>query len=237
MSTILVVEDDRSLREALAYNLQREGFRAVVAEDADTAVILARREQPSLILLDLMLPGGSGFEVCRAVRTFTAAPIIMLTARGEEVDRVRGLETGADDYVLKPFSLPELLARIRANLRRVEIDHGAEQDGILAYQGLVADVPRHQVEVGGILVPLQPREFNLLVYFLRHPGTVLTRERLLAEVWRDGFVGARTVDVHVRRLRAKLGAAGMPNLIRTVHHVGYALDGSGTDEGAGENGS
>lgn len=224
MATILVVEDDRSLREALVYNLRHEGYTPLVAADAPTAVEQARREGPDLILLDLMLPGGDGFEVCRTIRTFSSAPIIMVTARSEDVDRVLGLEIGADDYVTKPFNLREVLARIKANLRRVEMDRGEDELDVLTLGDLTVNVAERRAEVGGEAIPFQPKEFDLLVYFLRHPGTVLTRARILHAVWGHDYVGERTVDVHVRRVRAKLEAVGMPDIIRTTHGVGYALD-------------
>jgi two-component system, OmpR family, response regulator VicR len=189
-------------------------------------VTSARRSSPDLILLDLMLPGGSGFDVCRQVRTFSPVPIIMLTARGEDVDRVVGLEVGADDYVTKPFSLRELMARVKANLRRVDLDRSGIEEATLSQGDLMADLSARTVRVGGRPINLQPREFDLLIYLMRHPSAVLTRERLLRGVWGHEFVGPRTVDVHVRRVRAKLEEAGHPNLIRTVHGVGYAFDGA-----------
>ncbi len=231
MATILVVEDDHSLSEGLAYNLRREGYTPIIAGDAEAGIALARREDPDLILLDLMLPGGSGFDVCKSIRAFSSAPIIILTARDEDIDAVLSLEIGADDYVTKPFSLRVLLARVRANLRRVELDRGDEGDSFLVAPGLTVDVGARRAEGENREVPLQPKEFDLLVHFMRHPGTVMTRDRLLHEVWGHEFVGERTVDVHVRRVRAKLEEAGIPNLIRTVHGVGYAYD-SGVPEGS-----
>ncbi|MBV9280648.1 MAG: winged helix-turn-helix domain-containing protein [Chloroflexi bacterium] len=226
MAKILVVEDDRSLSDALVYNLRREEHTPLVAADAPSAVEFARGEKPDLVLLDLMLPSGSGFEVCRSIRSFSAVPIIMLTARGEDIDRVLGLEIGADDYVTKPFHLRELLARIKANLRRVELDRDAGEDAVLAQGELTIDTQARRVDVGSQPVALQPKEFDLLVYFMRFPGTVLTRKHLLHAVWGHEFVGERTVDVHVRRVRAKLERANLPDVIRTVHGVGYAFDAS-----------
>ena len=234
MAKILVVEDDRSLREALSYNLRREDHIPVTAEDAPTGVVAARRENPDLIILDLMLPGGSGLDVCRTIRTFSQAPIIILTARDDDIDRILGLEIGADDYVTKPFSLRELLARVKANLRRVEMDQGSSDGESLTHHDLIVDVLSRQVRAGHNAVELQPKEFDLLVYLMRHPGTVLTRERLLATVWGHDFVGKRTVDVHVRRVRAKLEEAGTPDLIRTVHGVGYAFEREDRAEGGPE---
>lgn len=223
MPHILVVEDDRSLREALAYNLQREGYDVSEAADGMYAVQLARQKQPELILLDLMLPGESGLDVCRAVRRFSNAPIIMVTARAEDADRVLGLELGADDYVTKPFSMHELLARIRANLRRIELDRDLPGDAVLTNGELMVDKAAHRVTLEDREIELQPREFDLLVYFMRHPGIVLSRGRLLVDVWGHTFVGERTVDVHVRRLRAKLGYDQQSGPISTIHRVGYAF--------------
>jgi DNA-binding response OmpR family regulator len=224
LTKILVVEDDRSLRDALSYNLRREDYTPVTAEDAPTALIAARKEKPDLILLDLMLPGGNGFDVCRDIRTFSPAPIIMLTARGEDIDRVLGLEIGADDYVTKPFALRELLARIKANLRRVDLDRGMRGEDVIEHSGLKVDIPGRRVTIDGDPIAFQPREFDLLAYLISHPGTVLTRARLLSSVWGHEFVGERTVDVHVRRVRAKLEQSSSTDYIRTVHGVGYVFD-------------
>jgi two-component system, OmpR family, response regulator RegX3 len=224
MTKILVVEDDRGLSEALVYNLRREDYTPLLAADAPSAVDMARRERPDLVLLDLMLPGGSGFDVCRKIRAFSTVPIIMITARDDDVDRVLGLEMGADDYVTKPFQLREVLARVRANLRRVEMDRNEDSLSRIEHGNVAVDVGARTVRVGENAVTLQPKEFDLLVYLLRHPGTVLTRDRLLSAVWGHEFVGERTVDVHVRRVRAKLEQVGAPNVIRTVHGVGYAFD-------------
>lgn len=223
MATILIVEDDPSLRDALAYNLRRDDHAVTIAEDAVNAVREARLRNPDLILLDLMLPGGSGFDVCRQIRQFSAAPIIILTARGEDVDRVLGLELGADDYVTKPFSLRELMARVKANLRRVEMDRAGSAADIVRHGDLIADAGARTVRAGERDLELQPKEFDLLVYLMRHPGTVLTRDRLLRGVWGHEFVGPRTVDVHVRRVRAKLEETKYPEIIRTVHGVGYVF--------------
>lgn len=226
MTKILLIEDDRSLREGLVYNLRREGYTPIVADDASSGVELARSERPELILLDLMLPGGNGFDVCRDIRQFSRAPIIMLTARGEDVDRVVGLEMGADDYVTKPFSLRELQARIRANLRRISYDQEGEEQTILECGPLRVDMAARRTDLRGEPITLQPKEFDLLLYFMKHPEVVLTRQRLLAGVWGHEFIGERTVDVHVRRVRAKLEKAGGADFIRTVHGVGYAFGGA-----------
>jgi len=224
LTKILVVEDDRSLRDALTYNLRREDYTPITAEDAESALILARQESPDLILLDLMLPRGNGFDVCRSIRAFSTAPIIIMTARVEDVDRVVGLEIGADDYVTKPFALRELLARIKANLRRVAMDRGLEDEAPIEHDGLVVDPRGRKVVIDGVQISFQPREFDLLAYFVRHPDTVLSRGRLLSAVWGHEFVGERTVDVHVRRVRAKLEGTGHSQAIRTVHGVGYVFE-------------
>lgn len=229
---ILVVEDDPSLRDALVYNLRNETYGVVTASDAPSAVQVARREKPDLILLDLMLPGGDGFDVCREIRTFSTAPIIMLTARGEDIDRVLGLEVGADDYVTKPFGLRELMARVKANLRRVQLDREAETDEVLLSGRLKLDRASRLVHVDATPVRLQPKEFDLLGYLMRHPGIVHPRERLLQTVWKDEFVGERTVDVHVRRVRQKLEEAGLTGVIRTAHGVGYAFERAGSETAA-----
>lgn len=224
MAKILVVEDDRSLSEALAYNLRREGHTPIVAASAPEALTAVREERFDLVILDIMLPGGSGFDICREVRSFSTVPILMLTARDDEVDRVLGLEIGADDYVTKPFKLRELLARVKANLRRVDMEHREDTDQPLHAGPLTVDVSRRHVVANGREVTLQPKEFDLLQYFMRNPRSVLTRDRLLNRVWGHEYVGERTVDVHVRRVRAKLERAGLPNVIRTVHGVGYAFE-------------
>jgi two-component system response regulator VicR len=229
-ASILVVEDDRGLAETLQYNLEREGFRTTIARTGLEAVVLARSEQPDLMLLDLMLPEMDGFEVCRAVRATSPLPIIMLTARDDEMDRVLGLEMGADDYVSKPFSLRELLARIRATLRRVELSSApvalAEP---MRYRDIELLPAARSVTRSGRAVQLLPREFDLLAYLMQHRGQVMTREQLLQNVWGLEYFGdTRTVDVHVRRLRLKLEPdPSRPAYIRTVHGVGYTFGDAG----------
>jgi two-component system phosphate regulon response regulator PhoB len=224
---VLLVEDERDIAELVRYHVEKAGMRFVHAADGGAALRIARAELPDVALLDLMLPGLDGLEVCRQLRRDAATrrlPIIMLTARGEEVDRVVGLELGADDYVVKPFSPRELLARIRAVLRRVE-GHGPEP-AARAAGGLRLDEARHAVTVDGRPVELTAKEFGLLAALVRADGRVLGREQLLETVW--GYANAaeiesRTVDVHVRRLRAKLGAEA--RRIVTVKAVGYRFDG------------
>jgi DNA-binding response OmpR family regulator len=225
-TTILVAEDDRTLVETLIYNLRQEGYATATARTGSEAIVAARTVNPALILLDLMLPEVDGFDVCRAVRSTSSVPIIMLTARSDEADRVLGLELGADDYVVKPFSLRELMARIRAHLRRNgQRENGAPGHEVLAYDDVEVRVGPRTVYRGGDPLTLLPREFDLLLYLMRNRGIVLTRDQLLDKVWGSDFLGeSRTVDVHVHRLRAKLeNDPTRPSLIRTVHNVGYVF--------------
>ena len=225
---VLVVEDEAPLADVIAGYLRREGFEASVVLDGPSAVAMARRDRPDLVVLDVMLPGLDGIEVCRQLRTFTDAYVIMLTARDEEVDKVVGLSVGADDYVVKPFSPRELIARIRAMLRRPRSADPAApaQTGTLTVFGdLVIDLQGRRVTRGGEPVELTRTEFDLLATLAAHPTMVFTRRQLLDQVWGDGWFGDdHVVDVHVAHLRAKLGddAAG-PGYIRTVRGVGYGL--------------
>ena len=231
---ILVVEDDLTLLETLEYNLAGEGYQVITAADGLTALEVAREEQPDLVVLDVMLARLDGFEVCRILRHETSVPILMLTARTDEVDRVVGLEVGADDYLTKPFSMRELLARVKALLRRVrlireemageQVIAGTEQ---LAFGDLVIDLDRHEVVVRGESLRLKPKEFELLVFLARHAGMALSRDLLLERVWGwDYGGGSRTVDVHVRWLREKIEAdPANPERIVTVRGVGYVFEG------------
>ena len=222
---ILVIEDEPALVEMLRYNLEKEGFDVAAALDGEEGLTAVGETKPDLVLLDWMLPHMSGLEICRQLRRgreTRAIPVIMLTARGEESDRVRALDVGADDYVAKPFSPGELVARIRAVLRRA---HPASAANILTYGGLVMDLGAHRVTRDGRAIHLGPTEFRLLRFLMEHPGRVYTREQLLDAVWgRDIYVEARTVDVHIRRLRKAINAPGQHDLIRTVRSAGYALD-------------
>ena len=222
---VLVVEDEGALVTLLRYNLEREGFRVAAAADGEEALLLAREEKPDLVLLDWMLPLLSGIEVCRQLRRMTetrGVPIIMLTARGEEGDKLRGLDSGADDYITKPFSPSELVARIRAVMRRTRPAVNGE---VLHYDDLVMDLASHRVRRKGRDVHLGPTEFRLLRHLLEHQGRVFSREQLLDIVWgQDVYVEPRTVDVHIRRLRKALNAEEESDLIRTVRSAGYALD-------------
>ena len=223
---VLVVEDEPAQLELLTYNLDSAGYRVIQAQDGEEASLLAEEEQPALIVLDWMLPKLSGIEVCRQLKKKSDTkeiPIIMLTARGEEDDRVRGLDTGADDYVTKPYSINELVARIRALLRRTQPGSVGET---LTFGGVTLDTEQHKVTRDGKAVRLGPTEFRLLLTFMERPGRVWSRNQLLDRVWgRDTDVDLRTVDVHVGRLRKALsGGTDGPDLIRTVRGAGYALD-------------
>lgn len=221
---VLVVEDEPAQREVLAYNLEAEGFKVAKAETGDEALLLVDEETPDLIVLDWMLPGVSGIEVCRRVKSKSETrgiPIIMLSARSEEVDRVRGLETGADDYVIKPYSVVELMARVRSQLRRTRPTTVGQR---LEFQDIVLDSETHRVTRGDALLKLGPTEFRLLSTFMEKPGRVWSREQLLDRVWgRDIYVDTRTVDVHIGRLRKALTVQGHSDPIRTVRGAGYAL--------------
>jgi two-component system phosphate regulon response regulator PhoB len=221
---VLVVEDESAQREVLQYNLESEGFDVVVADNGEDALLLVQEEQPDLVVLDWMLPKVSGIEVCRQVKADPATrsiPIIMLSARSEETDRVRGLETGADDYVVKPYSVVELMARLRTQLRRTRPATMGER---LSFEDIILDAAEHRVFRAGQPLHLGPTEFRLLSTLMEKPGRVWTREQLLDRVWgRDIYVDTRTIDVHVGRLRKALMVNGGENPVRTVRGAGYAL--------------
>ncbi|MET1111782.1 MAG: phosphate regulon transcriptional regulator PhoB [Allosphingosinicella sp.] len=222
---ILLVEDDPALVELVRFHLAREGYQVRQTGDGDEALLLAREAPPDLVLLDWMIEGTSGIEVCRRLRRLPdtgQVPIIMMTARGEEADRIRGLETGADEYVTKPFSPRALLARIAAVLRRAR---PALAGAVLTYADLEVDVAAHRVRRGGRPIHLTPSEFRLLQHFIESPRRIFTREGLLDSVWgAHSDVDLRTVDVQIRRIRKALNEGGRPDLIRTVRSAGYALD-------------
>ena len=225
MTRVLVVEDETSYSEALSYVLRKEGFDVAVAETGPDALVEFERSGADIILLDLMLPGLSGTEVCRQIRQTSSVPIIMVSAKDSEVDKVVGLELGADDYVTKPYSPRELVARIRAVLRRGGPDD--LDDGPALEAGRIRmDVERHLVTVDGESVQLPLKEFELLEFFLRNIGRVLTRGQLIDRVWGADYVGdTKTLDVHVKRLRSKIEAdPGNPILLTTVRGLGYKLD-------------
>lgn len=229
---ILIVEDDITLQETLAYNLKRQGYLVETAGDGQTAIEKARNIIPDLILLDIMLPGMDGFEVCRMIRKDLTMPILMLTARDDEIDRVVGLEVGADDYLTKPFSMRELIARVKALLRRVRImkDIGAATTDIhkiYEYKNLIIDETRREVLLDNQPLELKPKEYDLLLYLAQHKSQVLSREKILEEVWGwDYFGDSRTVDVHVRWLREKIEVEpAKPVRIITVRSAGYRFEG------------
>jgi two-component system, OmpR family, response regulator len=251
MAKILVVDDEENIAQTLKYNLVREGYEVLISGDGRQALELFKREKPDLVILDLMLPGMNGLDVCRNLRQISTVPILMLTAREEEVDKILGLELGADDYMTKPFNLRELIARVRAMLRRMEMVQnmqtaptqaetsptkpGGEPAGptLLSVGELQINTGQHTVLLGDRAVMLKPKEFDLLVFLARHRGQVLTREMLLERVWDyDYSGGTRTVDVHIRWLREKIESdPSHPHYIHTVFGVGYKLD----FEGAGQN--
>ncbi|MDQ2764426.1 MAG: phosphate regulon transcriptional regulator PhoB [Pseudomonadota bacterium] len=224
--SILLVEDDQTLADLLIWHFERGGFYVRRTANGDEALLLAEEATPDIVVLDWMIEGTSGIEVCRQLRrkqSTANVPIIMLTARGEESDRIRGLDTGADDYVTKPFSPRELMARVTAIMRRVRPALAGEK---LSYQDLEMDLAAHKVRRAGSPVPLGPTEFRLLRPMLENPGRVFSRARLLDLVWaNDVEIELRTIDVHIRRLRIALNKGGRPDLIRTVRSAGYALDG------------
>ncbi len=222
--TVLLVEDEPSQREVLSYNLRADGFAVAEAENGEEALLLVEEAAPDIILLDWMLPNVSGIEICRRLKTrpeTRGVPIIMISARSEEVDRVRGLETGADDYVIKPYSVIELMARVRAQLRRTRPSAVGER---LEYENIVLDSETHRVTRDGQALKLGPTEFRLLSTFMEKPGRVWSRDQLLDRVWgRDIYVDTRTVDVHIGRLRKALCQHGGNDPLRTVRGAGYAL--------------
>jgi two-component system OmpR family response regulator len=225
---ILIVEDDRNLLDTLKYNLRKEGYEVVTAADGAEALDVARRERPDLIILDIMLPKMSGLDVCRVLRKEMIVPIIMLTAKVEETDKIVGLEIGADDYMTKPFSLRELLARVRALLRRSKLaeTQPSPEKTLLKVGNVEIDIARHLVSRGETILELTPKEFDLLVFLARNRGLVFSREQLLEKVWGYDFAGdTRTVDVHIRWLRQKIEAnPDNPAHLITVRGTGYKLE-------------
>ncbi len=223
--TILVVDDETTLRETLVEALESEGYRAIPAGDGREALARFREDRPDLVLLDLMLPELSGVEVCRILRAESAVPIIMLTAKDSELDKVVGLELGADDYVTKPFSLRELTARIRAIFRRAEAAAIADALPLVDLGRVQVDLAGHRLLRDGETLPLKPKAFELLAFLLRHPGQVFTRDQLLEHVWGYDYAGeSRTVDVHVHWLRSELEEdPGAPRFLHTVRGVGYVF--------------
>ena len=230
MPRVLIVEDEPTLRETLRYNFEREGYIVATAADGRQALELFASEQPDAVVLDVILPLVDGFDVCRTLRRDSTVPILMLTARDDVIDKVLGLELGADDYLTKPFSVRELLARVKAMLRRVQMQQpsGAQSEArVLRADDLRVNLDEHRVYRGDQLVQLKPREFDLLVFLMQRPGRVCTREQLLSQVWGYDYAGdSRTVDVHVRWLREKIETnPSQPILIETVRGVGYRFRG------------
>lgn len=236
---LLIVEDEPTLLETLKYNLMRQGYEVVTAADGTQALPTARAEKPDLVILDVMLPGLDGFEICRILRQEMSLPILMLTARDEEVDKIVGLEVGADDYLTKPFSMRELLARVKAQLRRVRIlreefeatgmePADSESSGtVFTFGALVIDESRREVQRNGDVLALKPKEFDLLAFLARNRGIALGRSLILERVWGWDFDGgSRTVDVHIRWLREKIEQdPAQPARILTVRGIGYRFDG------------
>lgn len=222
--TILVVEDDKSLLPMITYNIEKNGFQVSSATNGEDALLLMKEEIPSLAIFDWMIPAPSGLELCKIVRRkpeTSNLPIIMLTAKEEEEDRVRGLDCGADDYITKPFSPAELIARIKALLRR----SSSSADQILEFEDIKIVTNQHKVYRGEARVRLGPLEYKLLKHFLENPGRVFSREQLLDSVWGHGiYVEQRTVDTHIRRLRKAVNLNGKKNLIRTIRATGYSID-------------
>jgi len=221
---ILVVEDEPAQQQVLTYNLKSLGYDTLSATDGQEALLLVEESAPDLVILDWMLPEISGIEICRRLKARKSTrdiPVIMLSARSEETDRVRGLDTGADDYVVKPYSVSELMARVKTNLRR---SHRAIDGQVLEYEDIHLDSEQHRVSRGPSQIKLGPTEFRLLSVFMEKPGRVWSREQLLDRVWgRDVYVDTRTVDVHIGRLRKALRDGGENDPIRTVRGAGYAL--------------
>jgi two-component system response regulator RegX3 len=226
MTNILLVEDEESFSEAISFLLKKEGFLVSIATTGPGALEEFERNGADLILLDLMLPGLSGTEVCRQIRAKSQVPIIMLTAKDTEIDKVVGLELGADDYVTKPYSSRELIARIRAVMRRGEIQDEGDNSGILTVGPVRLDIDRHDISVNGLKISLPLKEFELLEFLMRNSGRVLTRIQLIDRVWGSDYVGdTKTLDVHIKRLRAKIEEdPANPVFIQTVRGLGYKME-------------
>jgi two-component system response regulator RegX3 len=226
VSSVLVVEDEQSLREPLVYILEREGFEVFEAADGPTALVQWKERKPDLILLDLMLPGMSGVDVCREIRNHSTVPIIMVTAKDSEVDKVVGLEIGADDYVVKPYSTRELLARIKAVLRRGSVPDARQPRTVIEAGPVRIDTDRHSVTVSGVAVTLPLKEFELLEYLIDNANRVLTRGQIIDRVWGSNYYGdTKTLDVHVKRIRGKIEPdPANPRFLMTVRGLGYKFE-------------
>lgn len=236
MTKILIVEDEKILRETLAYNLTNQGFDLISSGDGKEALEIIRTDPPDLMILDIMLPGMDGFEVCRQVRTRSNIPILMLTARDSEIDRVVGLEVGADDYMVKPFSMRELVARVKAMLRRGKFLEAElmpktppenDEPKSLNFGDLTIDLERREISKSGVVIEVNPKEFDLLLFMVQNKGKALSRDRILEQVWGWNFIGeSRTVDVHIRWLRQKIEEdPSAPKRIVTVRGSGYMFEG------------
>lgn len=227
MTKVLVIEDEESFRDALAFMLKREGYVVELAEDGNKGIAKFDASTPDLVLLDLMLPGVSGTDVCKHIRSKSNAPIIMLTAKDTEIDKVVGLELGADDYVTKPFSTRELLARIKAVLRRGAPDFIESEEGTLEIGPIQLNAERHSVVVSGTPVQMPLKEFELLEFLMRNAGRVLTRGQLMDRIWGSNYVGdGKTLDVHIKRIRSKIEAdPANPVLLTTIRGLGYRFEG------------
>ncbi len=222
---ILIADDDKNICELLRLYLTKEGYQTVMAYDGNAAFAAFEKEKPALVLLDVMMPGMDGWEVCRKIRAAGDTPIIMLTAKGETFDKVLGLELGADDYVVKPFDTKEVVARIKAVLRRCAGSQKEEEDGVIQYDNLSLDMSRYELKVKGKVVEAPPKELELLSYLASHPNRVFTRDQLLDEVWGFEYYGdSRTIDVHIKRLREKLENASDQWGLKTVWGVGYKFE-------------
>ena len=221
---ILVVDDDLNICELLRLYLEKEGYSVVIANDGQAALEVFREESPALVLLDIMLPKRDGWQVCREIRKFSDARIIMLTAKGEVFDRVLGLELGADDYVVKPFDAKEVIARIKAVLRRSSVSTKEETKEV-HYENLSINLTNYEMKVGGVHINTPPKELELIYHLAKNPNRVFTRDQLLDEVWGFDYYGdSRTVDVHIKRLREKLAGASDKWELRTVWGVGYRFE-------------
>ena len=224
---VLIIEDDANLLETIKYNLRKDGYDVVTASDGEQALEVARKEKPSLLILDIMLPKLNGFEVCRILRKEATVPILMLTAKADETDKIVGLEIGADDYMTKPFSMRELMARVRAMLRRSKMGEPPTGPELIKIGDIEVDIARHRASLAGTKLELSPKEFDLLAFLVRNKGLVFSREQLLEKVWGYDFAGdTRTVDVHIRWLRQKIETdAGHPKYLVTIRGTGYKLEG------------
>jgi two-component system, OmpR family, response regulator len=226
---VLIVEDDTNLLEAIKHNLRKDGYDVINSSDGEMALEVARKEKPNVIILDIMLPKINGFEVCRILRKEMTVPILMLTAKVDETDKIVGLEIGADDYMTKPFSMRELMARISAMLRRAKMTEQptTERATSIKIGDIEVDIAHHQAALSGTALELSPKEFDLLAFLVKNKGLVFSREQLLEKVWGYDFTGdTRTVDVHIRWLRQKIETdASHPQYLLTIRGTGYKLEG------------